>query len=333
MDLANPSPNLDEPPSPEPPVPDLRGETGATLGARIAGVVLCLNAVFSFAELTVPGASRPDAGMLHSPVAFLIDLGLGVALLRGMAKWQKIALARVGIGAVVFTGVALVNQDWFGAATQALFSLSLAGLLWKNAGKARLGAAAAVAGLVFIVEALGLYMLHTGKNPIANAVLTLRDDIEPQSVSEVHGERSTWRLTAPPGKWYLRKGPAAAKDNALVDRWLVDPAHDSHLLVIGIPTEPGAAVNIDEVMKGAIDDVKGAPDFRILEAPAPLSIAGVAARIAHTVGTTNGIRVETLAAVLAGNNMIYQITGFASPETYPVVSAELKQMIQSFQPK
>jgi hypothetical protein len=320
------------PTPPDEPVPDLRGETGATLGARVAGVVFCLNSVFGFAEMMV-GNNAPDTGLIHSPVAFLLDLGLGVALIRGMAKWQKIALARVGLGAVLFTGAALVKEDWYGAATQALFSLSLAGLLWKNAGRLRLGASSVAAGLVFLFEALGLYMLHTGKNPIANAVLTMRDDIEPQAVSEVHGERSTWRLSAPPGKWFLRRGPAAAKDNALVDRWLVDPSHDAHLLVIGIPTEPGAAVDIDEVMKGALEDLKGAPDFRVVEPPAPFEIGGVKARMAHTVGTTNNIRIETLLTVMVGNNMIYQITGFAAPQSYPAVGGELKKMIQSFQQK
>src|SRR5262249_14027511 len=153
-----PAPQSPPPNSPAPTF-DLRGGGGLPMAARVAGVVLMINAVFVFAELFLPGRNGPDGGPLNSPVHIVVDLAIGFALARGVDKWQKIALARVALGALLFTGVSLAKQDWFGAGAQVLFSVALLGLLWGNAGSARLAVSLVGVAVVFLAEGVGLYAL------------------------------------------------------------------------------------------------------------------------------------------------------------------------------
>jgi hypothetical protein len=98
--------------------------------ARFAGIVLILNGI-----LALSGSLwRESLGPLPRIVA-LVDLALGISLL-SRGGWRTIVIMRCVLGAVVLTGlevvgghIQVVNNDWAGAATQALFSAGILALL------------------------------------------------------------------------------------------------------------------------------------------------------------------------------------------------------------
>jgi hypothetical protein len=313
------------------PVPDLRGETGAPLGARIAGAVLMVNGVAAFGELFLPGVNDPTSGVLHSPLAIIVDLAVGLALLRGAKKWQNIAVYRVLLGCLLFTGAAVFQEDWFQAGFQVLFSASLLGLLWGKAGRARVGASLAATTLLMVIEGIGLYSLSTGRNPLTRVVLSMKDEIDGSPLAEIRGERATWSLKLPPGRWYLRKSAAAAKDNALVDRWMIDPARDMHVLVIAEPVTEEVKLDADGLMKAVLTNASAAASaFKIVEPPVPLASSVGQARLAHSASTVNGISVETYHAVFLTKDIAFQVFGFGPSDKVALAGDELKGILRSF---
>ncbi len=97
-------------------------------------------------------------------VVALLDLALGASLLGGLG-WNTLAIMRCLLGAVVLTGVEVVdggvrvvNGDWAAAATEALFSIGLVLLLIGRPGKVRV-VGGALLSLISVVDRLW-YLLH-----------------------------------------------------------------------------------------------------------------------------------------------------------------------------
>ncbi len=303
------------------------------LGARIAGAVLIANVAASVIELFMPSLREANSGPLDSPIHVIVDLAVGIALLRGVAKWQKVAVVRVLLGVLLFGGVAASKSDWFLLGAQVAFSAGLLGLLVGAPGRARIGASLAAVSLLFGLECIGLYATATGSNPLSGMVLSMKGDIKGQPVDHVDGARATWHLTVPPGHWYLRDAAAAAKDNALADRWLIDPAHDAHIIVIAEPLDPGAVLPVDAYMKAVLDNARSAATkFRVVEEPAELQSAMGPARIAHSASTINNVSVESYHAVFVGPGVGYQVMAFSIAESFSKVGPELKQIVATFKP-
>ena len=241
-----------------------------------------------------------------------------MALLRGVTKWQKIAVYRVLLGALFFGGAAAIKEDWFQAGFQTLFSAALLGLLWGKAGRVRIVLSLAATALLVAVEGIGLYSLSTGRNPLTRVVLSMSDEIDGSPVAEIRGERATWSLKLPPGHWFLRKSAAAAKDNPLVDRWMIDPARDMHVLVIAEPVSDEVKLDADGLIKAVLDNARAAAStFKVIDPPAPLTSTVGAARIAHSASTVNNINVETYHAVFLTKDVAFQVFGFGPAEKSP----------------
>src|SRR5207248_6349509 len=115
----------------------------ATLGARVAGVVLLLNAAANALSMIKEG---PGTGPLASQEvkAMIVDLVFGGGLLVAEnARLQKWAITRVVLGLIVFGAMFGSQHDMTSLTLQAGFSAALLLLLVGDAGKARIGAGAA----------------------------------------------------------------------------------------------------------------------------------------------------------------------------------------------
>jgi hypothetical protein len=189
----------------------------------------------------------------------------------------------------------------------------------------------AFASLLLVVQSLGIYAQVTGHNPLGIVVLAMRGEIEPHAVDEVRGARAEWRLKVSPGQWYLRKDAAAARDNPLVDRWLIDPGHDAHVLVIAEPLDEGARFDADRLMQGILARAQQAASaFRLVEPAAPVTSSVGEARRAHTASAINGMKLESYYTVFVGKSVVYQVIAFSPAEAFAAVDKELQRIIDSF---
>jgi hypothetical protein len=181
--------------------------------------------------------------------------------------------------------------------------------------------AAAEADILAILESFTL--------PAAPAALPA--DIEPGPAGLVTGASSAYTLTAANDRWYTRKPEAARADNPVVDRWLVRPDMDAHILVI--PEEPDPSgfeieaylqavrTAVDEGNKDAVHD-----DMAALKLTAPNS------RTFHLRAVTDGITMDYDYAVFVAGTRAYQVIAFARTDVYPALKDELAATLASFAP-
>jgi hypothetical protein len=153
-------------------------------------------------------------------------------------------------------------------------------------------------------------------------------DVEEAPAGEVTGVSYGYTIQAP-GAWHLRKAELAKKDNELVDRWLVRPDKDAHVLIIA-EHAPGAVLPIDgyadEVLRGA----KESSTSFTLDAREPLPAhpkSGLLLRVHATINTMD--LVYRYGLVTAGDRG-FQIIGFAQSSAFPSVEAEIMKIIASF---
>lgn len=128
-----------------------------TTGQKIAAVVLIVNGLAMVAETVL----TKDSQAAHSVRSAIVSIALGGYLFTGRAsalKWAKIAAI---LGGVLFTVLQVVQGDYFSAGLQLVFSLSLVGLLFGQAGKVRLALCGLVALGYFVLAGVGLYMEAT----------------------------------------------------------------------------------------------------------------------------------------------------------------------------
>lgn len=136
-----------------------------TTGQKIAAVVLILNGLSLIAEAVL----TKDKDAIHGLRGALVSIAIGAYLFSGRPSalnWAKFAAIA---GGVVFTAINFSQGDMFSAVAQFLFSLSLVGLLFGRAGKARLVLCSLVIFGYFGLEAAGLVMELTQTAPAPTA--------------------------------------------------------------------------------------------------------------------------------------------------------------------
>ncbi len=110
-------------------------------GMRAAGILLLINGglVFLFAGLSGAGPDRPWAG--HPGATFLVDIVLGLGLLKGRRFWKLWATGRAVISAFIFGIMAAASEgtgsSWAYGAFQILFSVAFVYLLHLEGGERR----------------------------------------------------------------------------------------------------------------------------------------------------------------------------------------------------
>jgi hypothetical protein len=305
----------------------------ATRGQRLAGALLIVNAALVFIDAVI-STGTPEAGAAPPGMGFvpaMIDVGIGVSLLSGSRKTLRWAVIRVVIGLVVWSGMQLVRGEWILMVLQALVGASFLLLLIGDAGRARIAVGASAFGLFTLVSLLGIVVTVSGGNPLASVIGSLRPDpdLEPAPARQVTGVATGYSLTLPNEKWHLRKAEAAKKDNPIVDRWLVRPESDAHVLVI-VEDVPNGNLPIegyaDAILEGAR---KVAKNLTVLER-GPLPGHPDDGLLIHTKSTMEKLDLEYYYALISDHEHAYQIIVFAQHRNFPALMAEVKQIIASF---
>jgi hypothetical protein len=296
------------------------------LGARIAGVVLLLNAAANALSMIKEG---PGTGPLASQElkGMVVDLVVGGGLLAGRATLQKWAIARVVLGLIVFGAMFGAQHDLTSLWLQAGFSAALLLLLVGDAGKPRIGAGIALSGAYLILATAGVVQTWSGSNPAAAALLTAQGDISP-AAGRVKGEKFDYCLSVPEHHWYLRAPQLAARDNPSSDRWLTRPDLDAHVMIMGEAVEPSLRINQDKFERAVIDDMKDRlTNFENLgREPLP------GGAMLHLRGHGKTLDLEYYRGLFAYKNRGYQVVAFATPKSFARAEPELASMVRSFQP-
>jgi hypothetical protein len=304
---------------------------GATRAQRIAGGVLIANALLVLLETIIlkddPSPGGFSAGRSFIPA--LIDVGIGGSLLSGNRKLLGWAVVRVALGLVIFAGMSVASKDYYTTVMQVVVSGALLALLLGDAGKPRVVAALSGFGLYAALEVIGVVSILTGHNPIASVVMSLSGDIEPRAAQEVEGIACGYKLTMPNDSWHLRKAEAAKKDNPIVDRWLVRPDQDAHILVIAEEL-PGQEIPIEAYADTIVENAqKGSADFKLIERDTLAGYAG-SGRFLHTTSTVEGMHMEYYYGLVTAGDRAFQVIAFSESKKFGDLQGEFRQVIDSF---
>ena len=295
-------------------------------GARVAGVVLLLNAAANALTMIKQGPGS-DPLAQHEMKGMIVDLVVGAGLLAGKANLKKWAIVRVVLGMVLFGTLFGVQKDMISLASQVLFSSALLLLLLGDAGKVRIGAGVALSAVCLLLATAGVVQTYTGSNLAAAALLESKGEISP-AAGQLKGEKYGYCLSVPAHQWYLRAHEVAAKDNAAADRWLTRPDLDAHVLIIGESVAPTMRINQEKFEQAVIDEMKGRlTKFENLGRQA-LPVGAML----HLKGHAKTLDLEYYRGIFADRNRGYQVVAFATPQSFARVEPELAAMVRSFQP-
>lgn len=303
----------------------------ASTGHRVAGALMIVNAALVLLEaFMIPGSGKPDLLLTPSfPVTALIDIALGVSLLSGSAGAVRLSVIRVALGLVLFTLIRLLAGDWLAAGMQLGVSAAFLLLLLGHPRRLQIGLAAALFGLYLALEGLGLYIVLSGQNPLARAVLSVRGELAGEPAGDVVGELVDYRLRAPSDRWYLRTGEAARRDNPLADRWLIRPDLDAHILVIA-ERVPDTMVPLAAFVDTVVGNMRSAAgSFELLDA-APLPGYPDTGKLLRMRATVDGEDIDYLAGLVTAYGSAFQLIGFTRADKFAAVEPELRAAIESF---
>ncbi|MBI5532537.1 MAG: hypothetical protein HY898_07470 [Deltaproteobacteria bacterium] len=303
----------------------------ATLGQRIAGALLILNAVFLLAQATLtpflPDAGGPRPGMFLGSA--LLDIAIGITLLVGNRKLATLAIIRAALGLVVFTAL-YVMTDPLAAVFQVAASTGMLLLLIGDAKKARLLVGSIVFGLYLAVASASLLLVTAGKLPLAALVLKATGAIEPIPSKTVTGHAVRYSLKLPDDRWFVRKDSLAKKDNPLADRWLIRPDIDAHILVIAEHV-PGAVVPLDPYTDEVLNNAKKASTKFSLKHRAAIEGRAEQARVARVTATVDKLDLEYMFGVYAAYDRGFQVVAFAPAKSFDKIAGDFEKMITSFE--
>jgi hypothetical protein len=293
---------------------------------RIGGAVLLLNGLVALVDRFAVGA--PSQTILKYAISSsVIDVGIGALLLSGDERCVFWARLRSVLGLLVLPIVFVLLGDPALAIVQAFFSLALVNLLYGVPGSARIGVSSAVFVLYFALGAIAL----SGRNPLGKTALSMKGEIGGTPATEIAGKEYPYRIPLPKGgAWYLRNEGVARAENPLVDRWVVRPESDAHVIVI-VEQVPGAMnIPLDDLTQGVMQNLeKSLKKFRVVEQE---TVDGKhRCRLLHTRGVTNGIEIESYYGIYSRVDTVYQVVGAATPRTFPRIAAELKEIVTSLE--
>ncbi len=303
-----------------------------TLGQQIAGGLLIVNAIFVLlSEVLIP--ADPKLGPMFAPgrsvMPALIDLLIGVSLLRGKPKYRTWALLRVVIGTVLFTALAW-GKDPLISASQLMIGVSLLLFLVGDAARPRLVAGGALFFLYALLNLSGLSATVFGVNPLGKYIQMAIGDLETKPAGIVTGQKVHYQVTAPNSHWHLRSASATVKENPLADRWLSRPDLDAHVLIIA-ETEPGQQISLPALTKAVVDNAQRVSKQFVEIDRGPLKSHPQRGTLVHTQATVENVELEFLSGVVATYEHGYQIVGFVPRKSFAKAEADLRSIIESFQ--
>ncbi len=310
-----------------PPAAAAPSDEGLSLAVRAAGVILILNAVANLASTAASGTSQFSGSQFLTSSA--IDLVVGGLLISGNSKALVWAKVRAVLGGLGFTAYFLFTGEMFAAVVQGVFSAGLLGLLLGRSSVARMAVASTACGLCLALAGLGVVTQSTGVNPLARAILG--DQVEPVPADlAVSGVKFAYRIQVPHSRWCVRKAAQAQKENPLVDRWLLLPERDAHVIVIGEQVDPGLVIDMKAYTTAVLGNAQRiATSFKLVD-DSPLLNPALPGRLVHTTATVNRIQIEYYYGLYTRDNLGFQVVGFATAQNFASVQDELRSIVSSF---
>lgn len=167
---------------------------------------------------------------------------------------------------------------------------------------------------------------------VPKAVLeALPPDLDPTPITAVRGAKIPYSLTAPAG-WFQRKDDVVKTENASIDRWIVRPELDAHVIVVAEEVPEGVTLPIDKYSEAVLEGArKNSARFAEIrrEKWAKYPAFGVRAHVSLTRGDVD---LEYEYALYARENRAFQITGFTTKAGYERARADLEAALDSFVP-
>lgn len=334
---SDPTPSVPSPPTTAPPStptstpkPPSSAGAGATLGQRLAGAVLVLNACFVTFEQLVLSNQLGSEGMPSSPVTALLDFGLGLALVAGQRSVVGFVLFRVVVGALVFGGMHLAQGDGFSVGIQLVFSLSLVALLVGDAGRARMAFAGVATVGVLGLELLGIRMLTTGEAPSAD-LLALQYELEETSAEVFESDSVPVRIGSLPAGWRPRSAAAAARDNPSAALWLVEARYDAHLLVITESLPAGQVVDPEAFVDVVVENGQaGMAEFALVDRGFVPAVHTLGTRLDATA-QLDGLPMRYRYGIYTEGRHMAQIVCFARTSSFPAIEEACDATLESLE--
>lgn len=298
----------------------------APLGVRIAGGVLIANAILvligSFIDIEHVAPINPIG-------AAVMDIVLGIALVRGARKVVVWVIVRVILGLLLFSGLAIAARDWGSFWTQIVLSLGILLLLVGKASRPRIIAGAALLSLYMVAAASGLQQMATGRSFLTPLYSRGLYDLDAIESGRLHGTTVPYTIEPPAEGWQLRSPEAARRDNPVVDHWLVNPTIDAHIIVIAESVDPGAELTVEALSDAVVSNFETAMEDFSLNGRVARTILGRQAEVLELSGTVGALSIRYRVACVASGATAIQIICFAGPGVFPSVEQDFDNLIDS----
>lgn len=247
----------------ESPLPDPTESPSAAVhpAARVAGGVFLLTGVIAALTLCL-GFGRPISPAAILIPSTMIDVLIGMSLLRGSVRWRGLAIVRVIGGMLLWGGAAIVRNDTISIVSVVVYCSAALLLLIGRPGRARF--AVGVVGMSLYLGVTALALVETARFRFGASKLA--------QASEVKGRVVPYRLRMPSSDWLLMSDEKTLALNATADRALIHRMGDAHALIFAdrVPSDikvqelvaasraglekKGGTTEPDEVLSGATDD-------------------------------------------------------------------------------
>ena len=290
-------------------------EARTRFALRLGGGLLVVSALISGLSLVLFPQSGP------APVGLIVDVAIGLSLLRGDPKHKKLAYARVFLGLVIYGGISLASADYVSLVLQLGLSAALLLLLSENPTSLRLKFGAALCVAVLLTECAAIAIVASGVK-----LNTVSGETFPIPGGVAQGTDAKFSLHVP-DSFKVRERAAMKVDNPNADLWVVDEDEDTHIVVVcstaGNIVDPAKYLD-DVVQELATTGMKAANLV-------PPVMSGATARgYADLAGTANGVEVSYLVSVNVKFGRGCALYGFATSPSFPKARGILATALDSF---
>jgi hypothetical protein len=298
----------------------------SNVGQKVSGGILVINSLIILAFTIF---SIGDKSVVSPIGPAIFDILIGWSILRGSAKWVKLAIVRIILGLLIWGGIAFFQNDIFSAALQIAFSTSLMLLLIGDAKKVRITLACILASFLLIVYLLAIQSHIYGYNTLNTYILEKQYNLD-KAKNEIIISKKYHYTFGPLGQnWQLRNEKDARKVNPLSDIWYVSPKYNAHILIIAESVETGGSVDINICKNNAIKNASNLDDYRLIES-SDIEVGNLHGISLDTSGKSMGVKFRYKYALFTKKNVAIQIICFSPEETFKFLEADFENAISTF---
>ncbi len=298
----------------------------APVGARIAGGVLIANAIFVLIGSII---DIENVAPINPIGAAVMDIVLGIALVRGSRKIVVWVIVRVILGLLLFSGLAIASSDWASFWIQIVLSSGVLLLLVGNASRPRIIAAGALLSLYMVAAVAGLQQMATGRSFLTPLYAKGLYDLEPFEPGRLHGSVVAYTIDPPDVGWqpaHTRgRSPRQPGGRPLARQPGNRRSHhrDCRVGRSGCRTHRRGAVRCGRFEFR--DGDRGFPsNGRVAR-----TILGRQAEVLDLSGTVGALSIRYRVACIASGATAIQIICFAGPGVFPSVEQDFDNVIDS----